>query len=442
MGDVLCYDAAWSPDGKEIAYTVDGGVYAAKPDGSGIRLLAKAPGSPWWPRWSPDGRRIRFTVYQPMAETHSLWEAPADGSHARPLFPKWSSPPAECCGDWTPDGNYFIFQSSREGTDDLWVVREKDTLLPGSESPVRLTRGEINFRGPVLSRDGRIIFVRGTIWRAEVLRFQTAGQPVPFLPGLSIETLAFSGDGQWIAYTTLPEKTLWRSRADGSNRLQLSKMPLRAGMPQWSPDGRQIVFVAREPGGPWRIALSARDRASLQWLTPGDRNCTDPTWSPDRKNLAFGGAPWLETSPSHAAIYLLDLASRQVSTVPGSEGLFSPRWSPSGRYLAALTADASRMLIFDFSNRQWREVLRAEAGFPLWSADGRYIYYLSRGRTGHAIARLRLADANVEELVSLKEFPRPSTAYGWWIGLHPDGSPLALRDLSTDEVYALEWTTK
>jgi hypothetical protein len=55
-------------------------------------------------RWSPDGRRLRFSVQDPRSLAYSIWEVQSDGTNFHPLLPGWNNPPAECCGNWTPDG--------------------------------------------------------------------------------------------------------------------------------------------------------------------------------------------------------------------------------------------------------------------------------------------------------------------------------------------------
>ena len=91
-----------------------------------------------------------------------------------------------------------------------------------------------------------------------------------FLSGISAGELDFSRDGQWVTYASYPEHTLWRSRADGSDRLQLTYPPVSAGLPRWSPDGTQIVYVDTQPGRPWKIFLiSAQGGTPQEVLAEG-----------------------------------------------------------------------------------------------------------------------------------------------------------------------------
>ena len=68
------------------------------------------------------------------------------------------------------------------------------------------------------------------------------------MSGISADGVDFSRDGQWVTYIQYPEGSLWRSRADGSERLQFTFPPMQVGLPRWSPDGKQIVFTAMLPG--------------------------------------------------------------------------------------------------------------------------------------------------------------------------------------------------
>jgi len=75
-------------------------------------------------------------------------------------------------------------------------------------------------------------------FRGEMQRLDPAsGRPAPYLGGLSAADLAVSADGRWLAWVAFPEATLWRSRADGSDRLQLTVPPLSVNLPRFSPDG-------------------------------------------------------------------------------------------------------------------------------------------------------------------------------------------------------------
>ncbi len=80
-----------------------------------------------------------------------------------------------------------------------------------------------------------------------------------------------------------------------------------------------------------------------------NRGQIDANWSADGQKMVFG----YMAGAANLSISLLDLKAQKVTTIPGSEGLFSPRWSPDGRYIAALSPDFTKVMLFDFKTQQW-----------------------------------------------------------------------------------------
>ena len=316
-------------------FTKGSALYLATAEGSNPHLLVSIQGFPAGARFSPDGSRIRFSIFG-EANTQSLWEVRSDGSDLHQLFARWHSQPAECCGRWTPDGRYYIFQSASGSENNLYALRESTGFFrKASPKPIQLTTGPLLYSTAVPALDGKKLFVEGAQRRGELVRYDgVSKQFVPFLGGISATDLAFSRDGEWVTYSTVPDGTLWRSRADGSERLQLTYPPWVATLPSWSPDGRQIAYVAAQAGKPWKIFLIPAQGGSPEELLPENTPEVDATWSPEGTQLAFG-----RLSRDHSGtndIQLVDLKTRQTSVLPGSQGLFSPRWSPDGRYLSAV----------------------------------------------------------------------------------------------------------
>jgi dipeptidyl aminopeptidase/acylaminoacyl peptidase len=338
------------------------------------------------------------------------------------------------------DGKYFVFESQRNARSDIWVLREDRGFFGrANPQPMPLTTGPLSFKVPLPSRDGKKIFVVGAQPRGELARFDMRSrQFVPYLSGISAEGVSFSRDGQWAAFVTFPEGTLWRSKVDGSERSQLTFPPLTVGLPRWAPDGKRIVFMGQMPGKPVKILLVAAEGGGVEPLTTGDRNDSDPNWSADGTSLVFAGNPGIESGTQ--GINLLNLKTHQVTTLPGSEGLVSPRWSPDGRYIDASTSDARKLMLFDFRTQKWTELAKARVGYHHWSSDGQYIYFDNVALEPEpGISRVRIADGKIERIVSLKDVRMPFGIYGTWTGLGPDNSPLILRDTSTQEIYALDW---
>jgi Tol biopolymer transport system component len=166
----------------------------------------------------------------------------------------------------------------------------------------------------------------------------------------------------------------------------------------------------------------------------------DATWSPDGKKLAF--ARTRQTGSSEPlTIQIVDLATHEGSTIPGSENLFSPRWSPDGQYLAALTADSGKLLLFSFKTQKWSVWVNEPGtiGFPNWSRDGSYLYYDNTFTDRPTFRRVKVGQTRSELLADLKGLHRYyGSVAGAWSGIAPDGSDLFARDLGTSEIYALD----
>ncbi|HLW79424.1 MAG TPA: hypothetical protein VKU44_07470, partial [Terriglobia bacterium] len=205
----------------------------------------------------------------------------------------------------------------------------------------------------------------------------------------------------------------------------------------WSPDGKQIAFTARSPGKLWRVYVVAADGGDAQPVTPGACNEGDPGWSGDGNSLVYGCMFGSATPDS--MLYLLDVRTHQVTTLPGSKGLYSPRWSPDGRYIAALTSDSRKLMLYDFQSRQWKLVAEMFFGYPNWSPDGKYLYFDSVSSTSPTVYRLRVADSTPQpEAVITPKGLRRAVGFAGWLGFAPDGSLLLPREVGTQEIYALD----
>ncbi len=440
LGSYPWSSAGWSPDGKLLAYyTSDGDVYVMRSDGTESHKLVSAPqglstllnGDV---RWSPDGTRIRFT------QDHRLWEVSSNGSGLHPLLPDWHPSEWQCCGRWTPDGKFFVFLLSKQLASNLgavppgaqiWALDERHGFLrPAQPEPVQLTSGPIRWDRAIPSRDGERIFSRGVILRGELVQFDAQSRQLqPYLSGISAEFATFSPDGRFVAYVTYPEGILWRANRDGSSPIQLTDPPLYPSLLQWSPDGGQILFQAADSRGRLKLYLLPSQGGKPQVLLPSDDiDQYDASWSPDGREIVFG---WMG---SKSIIRILDLSNGQITEVPGSHGRWSPRWSPDGRYLDALMGSAN-LTVFDFKTQRWSDIQKGEVGYPLWSHDGKFIYFL-RPVDDPGVYRIRPSGGEVERVVDLKGF-RFTSAWRYWMGLDPEDTPLLLRDTGTDDIFAL-----
>jgi Tol biopolymer transport system component len=440
VGDLTAHFAVWSPDGRELAFAKGFDIYAANADGTNIRRLSTVSGFATWLRFSPDGNRIRFTLIDTKNNSVSIWEINADGSNLHPLLHGWHSPIGAdaASGTWSPDGRYYFFVSSASGVPCVWVLPEHPGLFHTSRAvPVQLTTGPMFFGPFIPSLDGKKLLADGWLLRGELVRYnKTSRQFEQFFSDTSITDLEFSRDGQRVAYVTWPEHTLWRSRIDGSERLQLTSAPVTPSQPRWSPDGSQIAYVDTQAGHPYKLFVMSADGGTPRELLSETRQQMDASWSSDGRKIVFGRVPSLREPAEKMAIQIIDLGSKQVSSIPDSDSLYAPRWSPDGRYLAALTEDPSRLMLYDFTIQKWHDWVDGAGAISSlsWSGDGKYIYYDSSSKGALAYRRTKVGQKQSELVVDLNNLRR----LGPWSGLAPDGSPLFIRDVSSDDIYALD----
>jgi len=441
VGNILAHAATWAPDGQHIVFARNSSLYTCNVDGTDSHELIAVSGVPFAPRFSPDGRRLRFTIRNTDLRTSSLWEISPDGKNLHPVLPGWNKPSQEFGGTWMPDGENFLFESTRDHSQNIWALHEHESLFHGANAqPTQLTVGPLMFSNPTPSPDGKKLFVIGQQRRFDLIRVNRNSQQFSiYLPGVSAGEADITRNGEWMTYVSHPDLTLWRSKSDGSSRTQLTYAPTLAHMPRWSPDGTQIAFMASSPGKSWKIFIISAEGGTPREVTAGNQNQGHPTWMPKGDAIVFGGMPWLEYIPAAGPnIQIVDLKTSQVADVPGSENLFSPRCSRDGRYLAALSADSTKLMLYDIEKKSWSQLATSRFGFENWSPDGKYLYAEDYSDKTDDIVRVTVANGQMERLLSLKEIPRGFDPWEFWVGLAPDDSPLLMRDRSTQEIYSLD----
>ena len=266
-----------------------------------------------------------------------------------------------------------------------------------------------------------------------------SGKFVPFLSGISADEVAVSKDGQWLVYVSYPDGLLWRSRLDGSERQRLSDPPLYALNPQWSPDGKQIVFYGPLQESPSRFIRFRR-------IAEAQSNWSVMTLALKPHLSILRMAP---TSSSAAVLTtILQRSTYSISEVTKSLTCQTPRdisaslvtrWAIHCRP----ASDTLSIVLFDFRTRKWSELTRSPLGFPNWSADGKYIYFL---RIPDEPAVLRCAQRSPRGAGGHPERLAPYRLLGFSLALAPDNSPLLLRNIGTQDIYSLDvdaakWST-
>jgi Tol biopolymer transport system component len=441
-------DAAWSPDGKFVAFaTSNGDIDVMRSDGTGIQRLANLPyhiGNAFEDRiaWSPDGHTIRFDRNQRIYEMNS------DGSGLHAFLPGWHPSSALCCGQWTPNGEFFVFLSFDpslvtdqyiQPASQLWYLDEHRRPFRRAGAPVQLTSGPTRWSQPAPSKDGKKIFAMGAILNGELVRIDGNSQGLkPYLGGISAEGVSFSPDGRLIAYVTFPEGILWIANRDGSNPIQLTERPLYPLLPQWSPDGAQILFSSLDVEGNWKsYVVSPRGGTPRPILPESKEMQAQSSWSPDGRKIVFASHE-IAGGTSRGSLRVLDLASGRITTLP--EAAWFPRWSPDGRFIAGLDPDSLDLKVLDLGTQRWSVLQKRLTGNPTWSRDGKFIYFLLM-ENDPGLYRISASGGEAQRVVDLKGF-QVTGAWTSWMALDPEDTPLLLLNVGSKDIYALSLEQK
>ncbi len=448
VGNIVADSAAYSPDGARIAYGVGKEIYVSNSDGTEARKIATFEGRVAAIRWSPDGGLLRVTVEHPTAVT-KIWEVRPDGSNLRPMLGGWHDSEGKNVGSWTPDGRIFFFTTRQESN--LWALPETRGIIRWPRRwPVRLSTGPLRVGGPVPSIDGQRVFFVGSVLRTELAQFDSArNEFLPYLAGIPASEASFSRDGGWIAFVNESGGGLWKRRSDGSQPTQLLSGPMRAELPRWSPDGKWIAFMEQEKAGAlWQVCIISADGGAMRPVLPSSISQGAPTWSPDGQQVMFGEL--LEPAGkdlNRLTIHVVDLKTGKATSLPGSEGLWTARWSPDGRYAAALTADSRSIMLYDFKMQAWSKLAPNRYGTGLasagvirdlnWSKKSDALYFLdSSPPAGPGVFRVAVRHGRVKKIANLAG---PGTFIPRWLGLAPDDSPMVSVARGNTEIYELKW---
>jgi Tol biopolymer transport system component len=437
VGEAICNSASWSPDNSQIACSHGTTIFLLDAKGRNSRVLGSYAAPVRLLGWTPDGQKLRF-VLENSAHAASQWEINASqnvvGSQARAL-----ELGENCCIDWhwSTDGKNFIY-TEIDGTGKSHLRIQPEYSPHGYELPINI--GTVGTAIPGGSPDSLFLLI-GNAYRGELLKFNQKSQGLQtYLPGVSAAFVAFSPDREWITYVRTLDNSLWRSRNDGSEAIQLTKPPMEVEVSSWSPDGEEIAFMACMPGSRWRIYLIKRDGGAMREAAEGTDNQGGPSWSPNKKFLVYGNVDCDRTQSCW--IRKVDLASGKTQTIPGSNGFRTARWSPDGKYIAALRFQERELMLLDLSKNQWKALADSVDGDNVnWSSDSRYIY-IDGYSIKPAIERVRISDGHRETVLGLDSLRRAPGIIGNWFGLTPENDPLVLHVLTSAEIYELKWANQ
>lgn len=371
----------WTPDGGYVV-----GLLSRNDGSNQIALFSAADGAtrilksldwryPHKMDFSPDGR---FLVYdfppREDAPERDIYVLPLAGGQETRLV---EHPANDVVLGWTPDGRYVLFASDRTGTPGAWLV------------PV--THGRAS---------GEPVLIKSDLWRTFPIGFAQTG------------TYYYAVDaGTQDVY--LADLDLATGRVTGPATRLVERVGGTNSDPDWSPDGRHVVYRSQLiPGsrGPRSTALVIRSLESGEQrvMTPALNRLASPRWSPDGTTILVRGSD----SKNRGGLFLIDAQTGAVRPLIVAESgayLQHAGWSPDGRSVvyqrSDWTAKLFRVFRHDLRTGESTEIHRAAPDSALslvaLSPDGHHVAFNSAalaGGTGTAVQLLPTSGGRPREL--------------------------------------------
>ena len=391
---------AFSPDGKQIAFSWDGNrrnldIYIKQLDGSAAHRLTDHAAHDIHPAWSPDGQRLAFLRI--FSEKSQLIILPAGGGvetivrEAIPPEIRWHPDQPESGGSigpaWSPDGTYLVTGSNFNSAQGLGLKR---TTFSGQQTALTHPSSGAVDDTPSFSPSGRhLAFVR---------KWSSVSGDIFILPSSGGSPTRLTSEGGFIQGMAWldDEQLIYSSNREGSFRLwQISRrggepqvVVAGGARPQWpsvSPDHRWLAFVdTKDDTNIWQFSLSNRGTAAQAepFISSAGADYS-PAYSPDGKRIVF-----VSDRSGKQQLWLADYDGTEVHQLTNFEGsgVGSPRWSPDGRRIvfdaSLLGKQAIWLMNSDGSEIHSLNISSAKEYVPSWSRDGAWVYFVSN-RLGH-----------------------------------------------------------
>jgi TolB protein len=270
----------WAPDGRAVIYSMQGSLWRQRVGSAETEQITNGPGYDFQPDWSPDGQSVVYVSYHDDEEELRLLDL-ASGT-SRSLIENGA---VNVEPRWSPDGHRIAYVSTEYGGRfHIWattingqrrrVTEDHDSLLPRYYYSVF-----DHDLSPTWSPDGtEIIYVsnRGHIWGTGGIWRASVDDALGLGPAREIHD----------------EETNWKAR------------------PDWSRDGRRVVYSSYQ-GRQWnQLWLMSADGANPFQLTYGDFDATAPRWSPDASQIAY-----IVNAGGNTALRIVDLPGGHVTRV-------------------------------------------------------------------------------------------------------------------------------
>jgi hypothetical protein len=380
---------------------------------------------------SSDGRQM--LIWFPVPGGCTLLSLRSDGSYVRRIL-EWHGAFGDEWFRFSHGDRYVLFNQTDGSQSDIWALPLKAGIFHHSSQPIRLTSGPLSYTNPFPSPDGKRLFAIGTKPKAELVRYRPATREfLPWRPGLSAIQIDLTADGEWMVYVSYPDLSVWRSRTDGTEQLQLTFPPMKAARPRFSPDGKRIAFSASY--------MDNLDNTYLVDITGGPpakiaNLAFAPEWSPDGSSIVVNEG----YLPNNAGgLSMVNFATGEVSRLLDDPALINPKFVDA-KTLVGLDPINGKFAILDLSTHRRSDLLSLSSSPLAWrlSSDRRFLYY-STGGNEVQIHRVALLTKKEETVTDLQGFHTPINPI-WHPGdfaMRPDGSIIFSRDIGSQEIYAL-----
>ncbi len=439
LGQATGADPAWSPDGTQIVYVGGQDLYSIHRDGTQVRQLAHVEGHPRSPAWSPDGGSIRFTLDLGEFGTQSIWEMTPDGNGLHAILSKTDRPSRQSAGNWTADGKYFLFSGCEEYDCNLWGTRNAWSWFRRSHhEPFPLTSGPDSLHVSIPPKMSSRIFAFSFRSHRELEKIDPQTQRISTLRSdTSMAQASISPDDQMVVYSNRPDDSLWSSRTNGEARIPLTIAPLHGRYARWSPNGKLILFTGSRDGQSRNIYVISPDGGSLHPVLPGGWEGSEADWSPDGYRIVVSMRS--QKTQSQYGLYTLEPTTAALKELPDSKGLTGPRWSPDGRYIAAIDDTKRKLVLYDVQKANWSVLASGGLLDSLhWSKDGSMIYFQDQIDEQESIFRGSVASRKVDRVLGFGGLLRGSAMHCFFSGLDRDGSFYVMIERGLTDIYALD----
>lgn len=404
----------WSPDGKELAYGVEGILYTIPVQG-GTPVPVTLPSTGLIvgytePAWSPDGERFACTGFVAAGvSTSQIWTVQRDGTGAVPVT---EGNYLDCYPLWSADGKHIFFISDRGGSDDVWWIPMHAGKPAGSAQPLTAGAGVSAID---LSKDGsRLAYTKAVehtnIWSIPLVlnAMQIVDNAQPLTSGNHyIEFIAISPDSQWLAFDSnrSGNMDIWIMRTDGSELRQLTTDPAHDWDPDWSPDGKQIAFHSFRYGNR-DLFIVPMAGGEIKRLTTNPAEDIGPKWSVDSKTILFQS-----NRSGHMDLWVMPSKGgepRQLTFHPSQD--FLSHWSPDGKRIVFSTKRSrySELNLLSLDGGEPEPLTRGEWSniFPcFWTRDGKIIFAYGVGgpyNQGANLWAISVSDGSAQPLLDLR----------------------------------------